>query len=173
MARIEVQLGPLAERKQTHRQRGLAIDSDESLRTDEIAGRAEERVTPLHGAHLDTVHPAYLAPKQRRIHLLDASAVGAETLVSDDERQGDRVDPKDQWPFLRDDMEQRFDAFGLNRGDHRFVDRGDGARMTAGKGDQILVCLLGSTKTAPEMHKSAFFEGYDRCHCRSEYARSG
>ena len=45
--------------------------------------------------------------------------------------------------------------------------------MAAGKGDEILVCLLDRAKALSEVGDRPFLEGDDRGHGRRRYARSG
>ncbi len=93
-----------------------------------------------------------------RLDQLHAVAVGAEALVADDQRQSDRVDAEDQRPFLGDDVEQSLDAVGLERGEHRGVDRRDRARMAAREGDQILIGFLGRAEPLAQMRDRPLFE---------------
>ena len=93
-----------------------------------------------------------------RFDQVHAIGVGAKSLVADDQRQRDRVDPQDQRPFLGDDVEQGLEAVGLDRGKHRRVDRRDRARMAAGEGDQILVGFLGGAKPLAQPRDRALFE---------------
>src|SRR6476661_8491851 len=53
--------------------------------------------------------------------------------------QSMRINAQNQRPFLRDDMEQSFNAFGLEPRENGFMDRGNRARMAARKGDKVLV----------------------------------
>ena len=106
-----------------------------------------------------------------RLDRLDAAAVGAKALVADDQRQRDRVEAEDQRPFLGDDVEQSVDAVGLDRGEHRRVDRGDRARMAAGEGDQVLVGLLGRAEPLAQVRDRPLFERDHRGHGARGYAR--
>jgi hypothetical protein len=72
MARIERQLGALTEREQPARQGRLAIDPDQRFGPDQLAGRTEERMTALHGTHLDAPDPVDRPAEKRRIDMLDA-----------------------------------------------------------------------------------------------------
>ena len=105
VTRVEAQLRALAKRKQSHRERRLAIDPDERLRADEIAGRSKQWMATLDGAHLDAAHSSDLAAKKRWVHLLHTSAIGPKSLVGDDQRQGHGINPEDQGPFLSHDVE--------------------------------------------------------------------
>ena len=58
----------------------------------------------LYRAHLHAMNPVDCTLEECRIDELDPAPVGAESLVADDQRQGDRIDPKDQRPFLRHDV---------------------------------------------------------------------
>ena len=53
------------------------------------------------------------------------------------------------------------------------MNRGDRARVAPGKGDQILVRLLGLAEPFAQVRHRAFFEGNDRRHRPREYARNG
>jgi hypothetical protein len=61
-------------------------------------------------------------------------------------------------------MEQPFDAFGFEPGEHRFMDRGDGAGMAARECDEVLVRLFHRTKPLAEMRDRTLFKGNDRRH---------
>ncbi len=79
-----------------------------------LAGRPEQRMTMLDRAHGDAVDLLDRPHQQLRLDLVNAVAIGAERLVANDEGERDGVDPEDQWPFLRDDVEQVVDAVGLD-----------------------------------------------------------
>ncbi len=111
--------------------------------------------------------------EQLRLDRLDAVAVGAKALVADDQRQRHRVDAEDQRPFLGDDVEQGVDAVGLDRGDHRAVDRGHRARMAAGEGDQVLVGFLDRAEPLAQVRDRPLFELDHRRHRERGYAASG
>ena len=89
MAGIEAKRGALAERKQAARQRRIAIDADQRLGTDQVAGRTEQGVAALDRAHVDAVDLADRAAQDHRVDQLDAAAVGAKALVLHDQRQRD------------------------------------------------------------------------------------
>ena len=111
--------------------------------------------------------------QDHRIDHLHAAAVGAEALVADDQRQRDGVDAEDQRPFLGDDVEQAVDAVGLDRGEHRLVDRSDRARMAAGESDQVLVGLLGRAEPLRRCATARSSKGMTVAIVRKEYARGG
>ena len=78
----------------------------------------------------------------RGVDELEARGVGADALVAGEQRDRDRVEAEDLRPFLGDDVDEMVEALGLDRGEHRLVDRGDRARMAAGEGDEVLIGLL-------------------------------
>src|SRR5438270_2769390 len=135
VARIEAEVRSLTERQQPAWQRRLAIDTNQRLRADQVARRAEQGMTALNGSHGYTVHAVDHAAQDVRIDELDSAAIGTEALATDDQRESDRVDAKDQRPFLSDDVKQGLDAIGIDRGEYRLVDRGYRARMPARKCD--------------------------------------
>src|SRR5262249_50879290 len=92
VARIEAELRALSECQQAEWQWRLAIDADQRFGTNEIAGRPEQRMAALHGAHLNSVHAIDRALEQRRIDMLNAAAVRPEALIAHNQRQSDRVD---------------------------------------------------------------------------------
>src|SRR4029078_10913083 len=114
MTRIEAELAALAKRKEADRERRFAVDADERLGANEVAGRPEQRMAALDRAHLYPVDGIDRTPEDLRVDDLHSAAVGAKTPVADDQRERDRVDPEDQRPFLGDDVEQRVDAVGLD-----------------------------------------------------------
>jgi hypothetical protein len=61
-------------------------------------------------------------------------------------------------------MEERFGAVGLNDCKHRLVNRGNRARMTARKSDQVLVGLFGSAEPLAQMRHGTLFEWDHRRH---------
>ena len=65
-----------------------------------------EEVAAPDGAHLDSMNALDRPAEDRRIDALNSAAVRAEALRAHDQRQCDRVDAEDQWPFLGDDMKQ-------------------------------------------------------------------
>src|SRR4028118_893485 len=73
---------------------------------------------------------------------LKARRIGAHALVPREQGDGDSVEAEYLWPFLGDDMDEMIEALRLDRREHRLVDRGDGARMAAGEGDEVLIGLL-------------------------------
>jgi hypothetical protein len=164
VAGIEAELGALPECEKAARQGRLAIDADQGFGADQVARRAEQRMTARNGAHLDAMHAVDRAAKQRRIDDLDPAAIRAEALLTDDQRQRHRVNAQDQRPFLRDDVQQSFNAVGIESRQNCLVDLSDCARMAAGESDQILVRLFSRAKPLPEMRHRAFFEGNDRRH---------
>ena len=173
MARVQRELCSLPERKQTARQGRLTVDADQRLGADQIARRPEQGMAPLHRPHLDSVDAVNSAVENRRIDVLDASSVCAESLCPDDQRQCDGVDAENQRPFLGDDVEQALNAIGVDCGDQRFVDRGDRALMAAGEGDEILVRLFNDAEPLAQMRHRPFFEGDHGRHTSPGYASSG
>ena len=81
VASVEAELGALAERQQSARQRRIALDPDQRFGADEVARRPEQRMSALDRPHLDAVDPLDRAAEQCRVDVLDAAAVGAEALV--------------------------------------------------------------------------------------------
>ena len=75
----------------------------------------------LHGAHFDAFDPVDRALEQRRIDVLHPTAICAEALLTNDQRKSNRVDAKDQRPFLGDDVKKGFDAVHIEGGDHSLV----------------------------------------------------
>ncbi len=173
VASVEAELGALPEDQQTGRQRRLAFDPDQCLGANELARRAEQGMPAFHGAHLDARDLTNRPAEDEGVHHLHSAAVGAEPLVADDQRERDRVDPEDQRPFLRDDVEQTLDAAGFHRRENGGVDGRDGARMAAGEGDEILVGFLRRSQPLAQMRNRAFLEMDHLAHRAREYARSG
>ncbi len=122
VARVERESRPLAKRENPARQRRVAVDPDQRLGADQIAGRTKQRMAALDGAHFDGSKLGKLARQERGFDRLDAVAVGAKALVADDQPDGDRVDAQDQRPFLGDDVKLGLNRIRLHRGEHRGVD---------------------------------------------------
>jgi hypothetical protein len=173
MPGIEAELGALAEREEPAWQRALAIDADESFGADQVAGRAEQGMAALDGAHLDPVDLVDRPAKDLRLDRLHPAAIGAEALVPDDQRQCHGIDAEYQRPFLGDDMKKAIDRARLDGREHGLMNRSDGARMATGECDQVLVRLLGGSKPLPQVRDSPLFEGDHRSHCGEEYPGSG
>src|SRR5256885_16690396 len=102
--RVGAEVGPLGESQQAARQGWVAVDPDQRLGANEVAGRPKQRMAALDGAHLDSMNALDRPAEDRRIDALNSAAVRAEALRAHDQRQCDRVDAEDQWPFLGDDM---------------------------------------------------------------------
>ena len=84
VAGIEAELRALSKDQQAGRQRRIAIDADQRLRTDQVACRSEQRMPPLHRPHLDAMDAVDRAAKERRIDMLNIAAVSPKALVADD-----------------------------------------------------------------------------------------
>ena len=95
VARIERELGALAQGEQPARKRRLAIDTDQSFGADQVACGSEQRMAALDGAHFDTIDCFGGAAKEFWIDDLDAAAIGSEAALSDDQRQSYGIDAED------------------------------------------------------------------------------
>jgi len=95
VARIEALAGALAKRDQPGWKWRLAVEANECFGANQVAGRAEQRMAPLDGAHLDPVDLLDSPLQNLRLDHLHAIAVGAKTLVADDQRQCNGVDAED------------------------------------------------------------------------------
>jgi hypothetical protein len=115
-------------------------------------------VPALYGAQLYAVDLLDCAIQQLRRDMLDAAAIDAKALVPDDQRHGDCIEPKDQRPFLSDDMHQAIESVGLDRGNHGFVNGGDRTRMTARKCNQVLIGGLGGAKPLAQLRHGPFLK---------------
>lgn len=158
MTSIQILLGPLSKRDQALGKRQAALDTDHGFRPYEIAGGPEQRMPTFDGAHRDAVHLLDRAHQKLWLDIVNAVAIGAERLLAHDQRQRDRVDSKDQRPFLSHDVKQAVDAVRLHGGDHRFMNCGYSARMPPGKGDKVLIGFFDSTKTLAQVRKSVVLE---------------
>ena len=114
-----------------------------------------------HGHPVAHLHRPRDHLRRDKLHPVD---VGTESLVPDDQRQRDRIQAKDQRPFLRDDMEQRVEPVSVHRRQHRFMDRGGGTRMAAGEGDKVLIGLFGRAEPLAQLRHSAFLEWNNPSH---------
>ena len=147
----------------TERQQATGSGGSQSMRISASA-RIRSQAGPNNGWPRSTVRIATPStwPIARarilRVDHLDAVAVGAEALVADDQRQRDGIDAEDQRPFLGDDMEQLLDAVRIDRSEHRGMNRGNRARMAAGKGNQILVRFLGRAKPRAQVRDGPLLE---------------
>ncbi len=122
VACIEVQLGPLAERKQAAWKRWFALDPNQRFCPDQVAGGPKQRMTPLYSVHLDALDPVDRSLEDDWVNDLDTAPIRPKTLVADDQRQCDRVYAEDQGPLLGDDVQQGFDAVRVNGREHGLVD---------------------------------------------------
>ncbi len=95
MAGVEILLRTLAQRQEPDRKRRPALDSDQCLGPDQLAGRPKQRVTMLHRTHRDSVHLVDGARQQLPFDLVHAVAVCPEPLVADDQGKRNRIDPED------------------------------------------------------------------------------
>src|SRR5690606_22538614 len=95
---------------------------------------------------------------------LHAVGIGAESLPADNERQRDRVETKDERPFLGDDVEQAFQAVRLEPGEDCLVNGSDGTRMAAGKCQEVLIGLFGGAKALAQTRDGALLEGDHLAH---------
>ena len=158
MTCVQILLGPLSKRDQAFGKRQAALDTNQGFRPDEVAGGPEQRMPMFDGSHRDAVHLLDRAHQKLRLDIVNAVAIGTERLLAHDQSQRDRVDAKDQRPFLSHDVKQVVDAIRLHGGDHRFMNCRDSARMPACKGDKVLIGFFGSTKTLAQVRKSVVLE---------------
>ena len=99
MTSIEVLLRALTEREQPYRERRPAFDPDQRLGTDQLARRAEQRMPMRHGTHRDAVNLIDRPHQQLTLDPVDAVAVGAESVVADDQGKGNRIDCEPPLPI--------------------------------------------------------------------------
>jgi hypothetical protein len=146
VASVQAERLPLSKREKSNRQGRLTLDAHERFRPNEVAGWAEKRMSAPDGAHFDAVDLAHRPAENLRIDELDARTVSAKAAVADDQRERDCIDAEDQRPFLRHDVQQPVDTLSLYRRKDSGMDRGDGARMPAGKSEQILIGFFGGAQ---------------------------
>ena len=85
MPSVEVELCPLAERKQTAWKRRLALDTNQRFGADELAGRSEQRVASLNSVHLHAFDPVDRSLEDKGIDDLDAASIRTKALVANDQ----------------------------------------------------------------------------------------
>ena len=64
-------------------------------------------------------------------------------------------------------MDQVIEPLGLDRGEHRLVDRGDRARMAAREGDEVLIGLLRRRDPRPQIGERMILEADHPSHGES------
>ncbi len=109
-------------------------------------------------AQCDNIDRAERALDQLALDDLDPDCIDSKPLVTDDQRQGDRFEPEHLRPLAGDHRDQFIEAPGIERGDHRFVDRHDRARMATSKGEQIGARGLGRAKPLAHCRDRRLFE---------------
>ena len=73
MPGIEAEVRALPQCQQSARQRRFAIDADQRFGANEVAGRAEQRVSTLDGPHFDAMNPLDRAAQDGWVDLLHAA----------------------------------------------------------------------------------------------------
>ena len=85
MTCIQVQFRALAQGQKPARQWRLALNSDQRLGTDQVAGRSEQRMATLNCSHLDRFDTLNSSFEQCRINDLNPAAISAKSLIFDNQ----------------------------------------------------------------------------------------
>ena len=122
MSGIEIGFRTLSKRHQADGQHRTAFDPYHGFRTDQLASRPEQGMAVRYRAHRDPINLVDRAHQQQRLDTVNAVAIGPEGIVSYDQGERNRVDSKDERPFLGHDVKQIVDAvrlYGGNDGGQR------------------------------------------------------
>ena len=155
---------PLTERDQPGGR--IAIQADERFGPDEVTSWAEQRMATLHRTKNNGSDLIKGAAKHRGIDQLNAAAVDPEPALADNQGYCHGIKAEDEWPFLRDHVEQTLQAAGFECSKDGRMDRRHGARVSPGEGDQVLVGLFRRRNSGSQSSQRMVLEGNHPGHCR-------
>jgi len=167
VAAAELELSALSEDEQAAGKRRPGIEPDQRFRANVAAFVGSEQwMAACDASHFHARRRADHSADECRFDPLDPAGIRAESLLSNHECNGRRIDPEHFRPIAGDDEKKPLDRRSIDCGKSRGMDRGDRPRMAPREGNEILVRLLDRPETLAEPSDRPLFELDQLSHAR-------